>query len=364
MYGSPSQMGTPTSLSGDSISSTPYLSGASGSPWDGSVYGTPQLPELENFNLGDSTSAAIDSDPSADPPATKRKLRDHPECPVRLEEVLRKKPKKRRMTQPQQKILVSDPDDQKLMDRKRNTMHARNSRLNRTTYIEGLETYQEWATPKIARLEQQLEAQKDIVARLQRENAALKPITVSPPVSTNIASRFGAPEPSFEGDWPIMGKSAILIPPLAGQPDQMSFFPSLEDGGVSIQRNAQSLVSHHPPLATISGTPMPDPDAAAQHEQDLLDALAEGGVLVSPPNAESTIPNEPPNNIQRSLGRQPTPDLGSARTLLHDQDVFFTDPNLDPALGHDFDWSTVGLDIDNEERPGGDAQHSTWEARL
>lgn len=338
MCGTPSQMGTPLSASGDSFSSTPYQSA---SPWDDSVYGTPQFPEFENFDLEDSTSAAIDADRSAGPPATKRKLRDHPECPVRLEEVLRKKPKKRRMTKPQEKVWVTDPDDQKLMDRKRNTMHARNSRLNRTTYIEGLETYQEWATPKIEKLEQQLEAQKEIVARLQRENAALKPDMAPPPVPTDIAQNFGTPEPSFEGDWPVMNNSAILRPRHAGQPDRMSFFPSLQDDGVSVQPNAQSLVSH-PPLATphptISGTPIPDPDTAAQHEQGLIRALAEGGVVVSQPNAGSTTPTEPPNNIQWSYSRQPAPGPSSARIPLHDQDVFFADSdlsdlaNLDPSL--------------------------------
>ena len=339
-YGTPSQMGTPVSFSGDSLASTPYLSGTSGSPWEGSLYGTPQLPELENFNIGDSASAAIDADPPAGTSATKRKLRDHPECPVRLEEVLRKKPKKRRMTQPQQKVWVADVDDQKLMDRKRNTMHARNSRQNRTTYMEGLEMYQEWATPKIERLEQQLEVQKEIVARLQRENAALKPIMAPPLVPTEIVQKFCAPEPYFEGDWPVMSSSTILRPPHVDQIDERSFFPSLQGGDVSVQRNPQSLVSH-PPVSTphpaISGTPVPDLDAAAQHEQELLQALEEGGVVVSPLNAESTTPAEPPNNILWSYRSQPTPGPSSARISLHDQDVFFTDHNLDPSLAHDFD---------------------------
>ena len=359
MYGTPSQMGTPVSFSGDSLASTPYLSGTSGSPWEGSLYGTPQLPELENFNIGESASAAIDADPPAGTSATKRKLRDHPECPVRLEEVLRKKPKKRRMTQPQQKVWVADIDDQKLMDRKRNTMHARNSRQNRTSYMEGLEMYQEWATPKIERLEQQLEAQKEIVARLQRENAVLKPIMAPPPGPTDIVQKFGAPEPSFEGDWAVMGNSTMLRTPHAGQSDSKSFFPSLEDDGVSIQRSTRSFVTH----PTSRGLPVPDLDAEAQHEQDLLRALEEGGVVVSPLNAESTTPTEPPNNILWSYRNQPTPSLSSARILPHDQDVFFADPNLDPTLVREFDWSTVELSLNNEERPGGDVEHSPRDAR-
>ena len=358
MYDTPSQMGTPVSLSGDSLSSTSYLSGASGSPWDGSVYDTPQLPELENFNLGDSALAAIDADPSVGPPTTKRKLRDHPECPVRLEELLRKKPKKRRMTQPQQKVLVADPNDQKLMDRKRNTMHARNSRLNRTTYMEGLEMYQEWATPKIERLEQQLESQKELIARLQRENAALKPTMETPSVPTGNAQEFSAPEPSFEGDWAVMGSSKMPRPSDADHPDGMSFFPSLDDEAVSIQRSERSFVSRPPlgtPQLTFGGTPILDRVRAAQHEHDLRRTLGEGGML----NPESTTPTEPPDNIQWSYSRQPTPGASSARILPHDQDVFFADPNLDPSLVQDFVWSS---DLNNEERPGDDAQHSPWDA--
>ena len=346
MCGTPSQIGTPVSLSGDSMSSTPYLSGTPGSPLDGSVYGTPLLPELENFDLGDFASPAIDADPSAGPPAMKRKFRDHPDCPVHLEEVLRKKPKKRRMTQPQQQVWVADPNDQKLMDRKRNTMHARNSRRNRTTYIEGLETYQEWATPKIESLEQQLEAQKEIVARLQRENAALKqPIMEPHPVPTDNEQNLVAPEPTFERDWAVMDSSTIPGPSHAGKLGVMALFPSLRDDGASVQRRDQPFVSpppHATPHPSISGTPIPDPETAAQHERELLRALTDGQVVFSPLKEETTTPTEPPDNIQWSYSREPTPGLSSARILPHDQDVFFADHDLDPSLvNNGFDWSTV-----------------------
>ncbi|KAL8794332.1 MAG: hypothetical protein Q9195_003159 [Heterodermia aff. obscurata] len=358
MCGTPSQMGTPVSVSGDSLSSTPYLSGASESPWDGSLYyDTPQLPEFADFNLGDSALAAMDAEPSVGPSATKRKPRDHPDCPVRLEELLRKKPKKRRMTQPQQKVMVADIEDQKLLDRKRNTMHARNSRLNRTTYMEGLEMYQEWATPKIERLEQQLEAEKEKVTMLQRENAALKPVMAPAPAPTDIAQNFGTPEPSFEGDWPVMDKnSTILEPPHAGRPETMSFFPVLRDQSVSVQPNARSFVSHPPvaaPHPTISGTPVPNPDTANQDEQDaILRALDEGEFIVSQLDAQSTTPIELPSNDQWFYSSQPAPRPSSASSLPHNYDVF-DDPslaNLDPDLV--FDW------LSEEERNEGHLQDS------
>lgn len=369
MCGTPSQMGTPASLSGDSFSSTPYLSGASGSPWEDSLYGTPQLPEFENFNLGDSASAAINVLPPAGPPATKRKVQDHADCPVRLEEVLRKKPKKRRMTQPQQKVWVEDPEDQKLLDRKRNTMHARNSRQNRTTYMEGLEIYQQWATPKIQKLEQELEAKNEEVARLRRENAALKPTTMAPPpVPRDIASEFGTPQPSFEGDWPVMDSSQKPTPPDADEPDKMSFFPALEDQRLSVPPNARSFVSLPPlatphPISTTTGPPIPDPDTAALNEQALLRALDEGDLILSQFDAHSTTPTEPPSNNPWFYSDQPVPAPSSAEILPRDHDVFeFEDPslaNLDPTLLANFDWPDLGLNVNNGEDDGGHAQDDT-----